>query len=142
MPAKASARAFFPPEAGSRTEFLEKKRQPVKTSAMPNACTMPGTSENRIIAPISVQRGPVARMGAAQVIGKVLSARYVALQLAATMQLLTSNSAISRLLTSRVASIFPLASRNALNAHQPLRVEMKSVGNAALFLTLAFLHRS
>lgn len=103
---------------------------------------IPGISEKKIIAPKSVHNGPVARMGAAQVIGNVFSARYVALQLAATIQLLTDNSASSRRLMSSAASILPAASRNMLSAAQPLAVEMKSVGNAALFFTLAFLHKS
>ncbi len=63
---------------------------------MPIAWIHVGISEKMSIAPMSVHSGPVALIGAANVIGSVLSAIYVAVQLAPTMQLLTSKSAMCR----------------------------------------------
>jgi hypothetical protein len=94
------------------------------------------------MAPIKVQKGPVARMGAALVIGNVRNARYVAVQLAPTIALLTKSSGTCFAETPATAPNFPVASRNADKTAQPLNVVTSKVGKTELPLTLAFLQRS
>jgi hypothetical protein len=66
----------------------------------------------------------------------------VAVQLAATMQLLTSNSDTCFMGIEMQSTKRPLKRRNKLNTIQPLIDERNSVGKTELFLTLAFLHKS
>ena len=81
-------------------------------------------------------------MGAAKVIGRVLSAMYVAVQLAPTITLFTSSSAIWRGGVESAAANVPRETRNAVTASQPTKVLPSSVGNTALPRTDAFLLRS
>ena len=109
---------------------------------MPAACSAQGTSPKSAMAPIRVQKGPVARMGAALVIGNVRKARYVAVQLAPTIALLAKSSGTCLTETSATVPNPPVAKRNAESTAHPLNVVANSVGKTELPLTLAFLHRS
>jgi hypothetical protein len=81
-------------------------------------------------------------MGAAQVIGIVLSAKYVAVQLDATMQLLTRRSAIFDDEILSVCGISPVKSKKTDNASHPENEVRNKTGNTELLRTLAFLERS
>ena len=81
-------------------------------------------------------------MGAAHVMGKVLKARYVAVQLAPTIRLLTSNREICLGAISTAAPIRPVDRSISDNTAHPLNVVRNNVGKTELFLTLAFLQRS
>ena len=86
--------------------------------------------------------GVALGVGAAKVIGRVLSAMYVAVQLAPTITLFTSSSAIWRGGVESAAANVPRETRNAVTASQPTKVLPSSVGNTALPRTDAFLLRS
>jgi hypothetical protein len=81
-------------------------------------------------------------MGAAHVIGIVLSAMYVAVQLEATIQLLTKSSAIFKSGISIVFTMVPEHSKKTESVTQPENVVRNNTGNTELLRTLAFLERS
>lgn len=142
VPKNANNTAFNPPADLSLLDESEKNMHPAKTQAIPMPWIKLGISENIKTAPINVQNGPEARMGAAHVIGRVLSARYVAVQLAPTIKLLITKSNTFLGAISKAAVIRPEKIRISDKTAQPLNVVKNKVGNTELFLTLAFLHKS
>jgi hypothetical protein len=74
--------------------------------------------------------------------GKVLKARYVAVQLAPTIRLFISNREICLGAISTAVPILPVNRSISVNTAQPLNVVRNNVGKTELSLTLAFLHKS
>ena len=126
----------------SRRVASEKAKKAAKASAKPTLWRGDGTSENIATAARVVQSGPVARIGAMTVTGRVRSAKYASDQLVATIRDFAASRSISRGARARAEPKRPAAASAAAVLRNPVALVTSNTANGRFPETLCFLQTS